>query len=71
MHTVVSAEEDGKFRCVLCSKVYARSSAFYGHLSVHAINDTLSCAMCNEEYEYQVLYLACFVDFLELLRAHK
>uniref|UniRef100_A0A9J2P2Z2 C2H2-type domain-containing protein n=1 Tax=Ascaris lumbricoides TaxID=6252 RepID=A0A9J2P2Z2_ASCLU len=55
MHTVVSAEEDGKFRCVLCSKVYARSSAFYGHLSVHAINDTLSCAMCNEEYEYQAL----------------
>lgn len=54
-HSPLPTKESGRLKCPLCVKSYARSAALYCHLKTHVVNEILSCAICNEEFEYQAL----------------
>ncbi|VDK30997.1 unnamed protein product [Gongylonema pulchrum] len=47
--------EDGKYVCTLCPKKYSRAAAYYAHLQIHCLNDSLVCIFCKEEFDFQAL----------------
>ncbi|VDK32552.1 unnamed protein product [Gongylonema pulchrum] len=59
LHTMGQHEqavmEDGKYVCTLCPKKYSRAAAYYAHLQIHCLNDSLVCIFCKEEFDFQAL----------------
>ncbi|EJD74361.1 hypothetical protein LOAG_18316 [Loa loa] len=47
--------ENEKYICSFCPKKYARLAAYYAHLQIHGLNDSLICTFCKEEFDFQVL----------------
>lgn len=54
VHTHPEAIDGRNFKCMLCSKIFVRISAFDAHLRTHLISDLLKCSFCKQEFEYQV-----------------
>ncbi|VDN02868.1 unnamed protein product [Thelazia callipaeda] len=47
--------ENNKYVCSLCPKKYSRLAAYYAHLQIHGLNDSLLCSFCKEEFDFQAL----------------
>uniref|UniRef100_A0A915PVN9 C2H2-type domain-containing protein n=1 Tax=Setaria digitata TaxID=48799 RepID=A0A915PVN9_9BILA len=47
--------ENNKYICSFCPKKYARLAAYYAHLQIHGLNDSLTCTFCKEEFDFQAL----------------
>lgn len=43
-----------KYACLFCEKKFARLAAYRAHLQTHTVIESLICAICKEEFDYQV-----------------